>query len=941
MSIIRGINLIIVLLILLGTMKAADKIYPYRYEMRDLPNDLRVVVIPTAYPNIVSLQIPVQVGSRNEIEAGKSGFAHFFEHMMFRGTEKYPSAEYTQILKNAGANQNAYTTDDYTNYYITFSKEDLETVLELEADRFRNLKYSSEDFKTEARAVLGEYNKNYADPVRKLFETQRKIAFKDHSYKHTTMGFIEDIEDMPNQFEYSRKFFDRYYRPEKICIIIAGDVQPTRVFQLVEKHWGGWKRGLYSADIPQDPQPEGAVYEHINWNTKTPPWLAVSFHGPAFSQQGLDMVAMTVISDIAFSQSSDLYQKLVIREQKVDNLYTNFPNRIDPHLLTVYTRVKQIDDMWLVRDEILNTFAQLRSRTIAANKIKDVKSHLRYSFANRLTNSASIASAQVRMMTLTRDPETINRQYQQLDRVTAATIHQMANTYFTDERLVVVTLSSESPPHIISPHGSIDEFVSKNEEEPAEIETVLLPSDSPIINFRILFNVGSALDQQGKSGLAKLTAQMISAGSSKNLKYDEFQKLLYPMAGTFNNQVDKEMTVFLGSIHKDNLSNYYQAISDMLLLPDWDEDDFRRVKDNMINYVDISLKRNNDEELGKEVLYEFIYKNHPYGRLTEGHVNDLERITLEDVKTFYRENYTRENLVLGLAGDYGDKFLSRIKKDMIRLPLWPAAKIQLPKPVAIDGYETEIIQKETRATAISFGFPVNVTRAQEDFTALWLIRSYLGEHRSSNSYLYQRIRKVRGMNYGDYAYIEYFPRGMFQMYPSPNLGRQHQIFQVWIRPVRPEQAHFATRVAIYELNKLIEQGMTQEDFEATRNFLKKYVNLLISNQSRQLGYAIDSRYYGIKEFTKFISEGLSQLTLEKVNAAIKIHLQTQDIKFVFITKDAEDLRNILINNISSPITYDADKPQSLIDEDEILQDYFLKFENKKVRIRSVEGLFGE
>src|SRR5687768_4678621 len=156
---------------------AKQDIFPFKATEKTLANGLKVIVVPTGFPNIVSLQIPVQTGSRNEVEPGKSGFAHFFEHMMFRGTEQYSPEKYNTIITAAGARQNAYTTDDYTNYHITFAKDDLERVLELEADRFMNLKYSEPDFKTEARAVLGEYNKSAADPLTKLIEVQR-----DHAY---------------------------------------------------------------------------------------------------------------------------------------------------------------------------------------------------------------------------------------------------------------------------------------------------------------------------------------------------------------------------------------------------------------------------------------------------------------------------------------------------------------------------------------------------------------------------------------------------------------------------------------------------------------------------------------------------------------------------------------------------------------------------------------
>ncbi|RMF64240.1 MAG: insulinase family protein, partial [Calditrichaeota bacterium] len=468
----------LILFIAGGVMAANDdtggtKIFPYKYVMKDLPNGLRVIVVPTDYPNIVSLQIPVQTGSRNEVEPGKSGFAHFFEHMMFRGTERFPSEKYTEILKNAGADQNAYTSDDLTNYHITFSKDDLETVLMLEADRFQNLKYSKEDFKTEAKAVLGEYNKNSANPLNKLFEVQRDAAFTKHTYKHTTMGFLKDIEDMPNQYDYSLKFFRRYYRPENAVIIVAGDVNPDQVFKLVEKYWGSWKPGHYRAEIPQEPPAKGPVYRHVEWKSPTLPWITVAFHGPAFSESKNDMATMDVLSQIAFSSSSPLYQKLVVKEQKVDQLWPYFPDRKDPYLLTVAARVKNIKDIWYVRDEILKTFAQLRTDPVSGKRLADIKSNLKYSFANSLDNSEAIASALVGYVARTRDPETINRVYRLYDTITTDDILAKANEYFTDQNMVVVSLASEPLPEVASKTGSIDEIVRKAQQAAPKIATVL------------------------------------------------------------------------------------------------------------------------------------------------------------------------------------------------------------------------------------------------------------------------------------------------------------------------------------------------------------------------------------------------------------------------------------------------------------------------------------
>jgi len=917
-----------------------SKIFPYQYTVHDLDNGLRVVIIPTDYPNIVSLQIPVQTGSRNEVEPGKSGFAHFFEHMMFRGTEKYPSDKYNAVLKNTGADQNAYTTDDLTNYYMNFSKDDLEIVLEVEADRFMNLKYPEADFKTEAKAVLGEYNKNSANPVGKIIEVQRNAAFQAHTYKHTTMGFIEDIENMPNQFDYSLEFFDRYYRPGKTILILAGDLDSEKTLALVKKYWGKWKSGSYTAEIPVEPDPTAPLYENIEWSSPTLPWVTVAFRGPEFSSKANDKVACDLIAEVAFSSGSPLYQKMVVKEQKVDQFWAYFPDRMDPNLLTVAARVKNVEDIWYVRDEIMKEFAKLRTELVSARQLADIQSNVKYAFASGLDNSEAIAGAVSHYLAMTRDMETVNKVYDLYDGIEPQDIQRIANKYFIDKGLVTVTLAHEKLPEVANTTGSVDAFVEQLSQTPPPLPTILMQNSAPLVNVKFMFKTGSAIESKGKEGLAQLTANMLTDAGSQTMKYAEIRKALYPMAAGFGNQVDKEMTVFSGAAHVDNLVNYYGIISDQLLKPAWSEDDFTRVKSNLINEIKVSLRENNEEELGKEALYEFIYENHPYGALTRGLVASIDSLTLDDLKKFYLENYTQSNLVIGLAGGYSDSFLSKVKRDFAGLPKGDAAKVDLPMPAKIMGHHAVIVQKETRATAISFGFPIDVNRNHPDFAALWLARSYLGEHRSSNSYLYQRIRKIRGMNYGDYAYIEYFPNGMFRMQPSPNYARTQQIFQVWIRPVESiENAHFATRVAMFEINKLVKNGMTQKDFKATRNYLVKYVNILTATQGLQLGYALDSDFYDMGDFNKTITENLKKLTLKDVNRAIQKHLQDENVKFVFITKDAAALKERLITNATSTISYQSEKPEAILEEDKVIQDYKLKFKPETVTIKPVKDVF--
>jgi zinc protease len=418
------------------------KILPYAYTQQDLPNGLRLVAVPTDSPNIVSVFIVVQAGSRNEVEPGHTGFAHLFEHLMFKGTPKYSQDKYNQTLRDIGAASNAFTTEDFTCYYTIFSREDLETVLGMEADRFQNLKFSEGEFKTETLAVLGEYNKNASSPFQKLEEVAMDTAFDKSTYKHTTMGFLKDIQDMPNQYEYGLKFFDRYYRPEYTTILVVGDVKAKAVRQLVDKYWGAWKHGSYKAEIPVEPPQDGPRTAHADFAGPTLPIVAIGFKGPAYDDGTPDTAALEVLADIAFSRNSELYQKLVIEEQKADLLSANAPANVDPSLFQITARVRKREDMDGVRDRILAVVQAMREKPVDAARLDAVKKNLRYSAALRMDSSESIAQTLVGFIALRRTPETMNKLYERYAALTPEDLQHAAAKYLVDHNRTIVTLTS-------------------------------------------------------------------------------------------------------------------------------------------------------------------------------------------------------------------------------------------------------------------------------------------------------------------------------------------------------------------------------------------------------------------------------------------------------------------------------------------------------------------
>lgn len=950
-------------------VKPARDILPFKATETTLPNGLKVIVVPTGFPNIVSLQIPVQTGSRNEVEPGKSGFAHFFEHIMFKGSKEMNKERANKILTEAGARENAYTTDDFTNYYITFAKEDLETMLRLQAERFQRLEYSEAEFKTEARAVLGEYNKNASNPTQKLFETLRENAFSTHTYRHTTMGFIRDIEDMPNQYAYSRTFFDRWYRPERTTIIIAGDVDAKKVLPLVEKYWGDWKRGTYTVAIPVEPAPAGAKYTHVEWPSPTSPYVTVAFRNAAFSETVNENAALDMVATLYFGPTSELYKRLVQREQKVDFVSAGNTSNADPELFTVFARIKKPEDATYVRDAILSTIAEARTNLVSAQRLEEAKSNVRYSFVRSMDNTDRIASILARFVRYNRSYNTINRAYDLYDKLTPADLQKTAARYFTDAGLLVTTLSNKALPADIGTLPAIASFVKTQPAtgymapspiikpvvaplqlriasavERAATPLVIQRSPLPQIRFKLMFNAGSASDPAGKEGLAALSAAMIANSGSQALTQEQINALLYPIAGSFGSQVDKEMTTFTGSIHKDNWRNFVDIVIPQLLNPGLRDTDFKRNKDALLNGLRQDLRFNNEEELGKERLQTNIFAGTPYAHPVLGSIAGIESITPDDVRNFIRRNYSRGNVMLGVNGDVPQPMLNLLESAVAALPAGASAIFGKPTALAgvrPQGLDVEIIEKDTRSTAISFGLPISVTRSHPDFAALSVARAWLGEHRMSTGRLYDRIREIRGINYGNYAYIEAFPRGMFQFFPDPNIARRGQIFEVWIRPVVPENAHMSLRIALNELDKLVNEGMSEADFQAGRQYLMKNVYVMTATQDQQLGYAMDSKWYGIPEYTAYMRGALQKLTRESVNAALKRHLSVSDLSVVIITKDAKGLRDALVADAFSPIKYDGEKSAAILAEDQVIGARKLNISPARVRITPIDDVFAK
>ncbi len=440
------IPLLLGLFLINGTIMATEKdkkdkkVFPFDYTEITLENGLKAIIIPFDSPGLVAYYSVVRTGSRDEWEPGKSGFAHFFEHMMFRGTERFPGNVYDSIVTSLGADANAYTSDDLTVYHLNFAAEDLETVMDIESDRFRNLKYTKEQFQTESGAVYGEYRKGRTSPWSVAIEELRNMAFDKHTYKHTTIGFEQDIKDMPNQYEYSLSFYDRYYRPSNVVLVIVGDVDVSKTKSLVEKYYSPWKPGYTAPVIEPEPDQTAPRRKDVQYDGKTLPVVIMAYKSDAFDVKNKNFLSSIHLADLAFGETSEIYNKLVLKEQKVQFISASAGMSRDPYMFEIYTMVKNPDDIEYVISEIRKTLESFTIKLVEDKDLDDLKMRNKYGFLMSLDNQDAVAGSLPQYITMTGDIKVIDEFYNALDDVTPDDIMKAAKTYFTSSRENIIVL---------------------------------------------------------------------------------------------------------------------------------------------------------------------------------------------------------------------------------------------------------------------------------------------------------------------------------------------------------------------------------------------------------------------------------------------------------------------------------------------------------------------
>lgn len=443
------------LLALTVAAAAQAQFFPYPVQKRTLANGLDVVVIPTPeFKDVLSFNTMILAGSGRENEKGRTGLAHLFEHIIFRHDHDTPQA-YQTAVDRLGAFNNAYTWYDITYYHPLTFTSNLEELVALEAARFRELRYSERVFRTEAGAVYGEYRRSASDPGLRLEEVLGDLMYgRAHGYGHTTIGYLGDVRDMPNAYRSAQKFYDDYYRPNNAVVIVSGDVDPERVFSLVERHFGSWQ----AKKTPEQPDPKplnGPKKQHEVWESDIPPRVWVAYMVPPYVPGSPESAAMDVMSELMGGETAPLYRKLRFDEQVASALAVDNVSSIgfDARPLTTYVTVAKdkydaqrkalldrIDADVAAAFEGLATFS---SQTDAATRLEAIKAQLRNDILASFNSPSNIAENFANYYRFGRDPQVLEKVAAGIVALKPSDIDAFAKKYFVPRNRVSITLAGK------------------------------------------------------------------------------------------------------------------------------------------------------------------------------------------------------------------------------------------------------------------------------------------------------------------------------------------------------------------------------------------------------------------------------------------------------------------------------------------------------------------
>jgi zinc protease len=758
---------------------------PLNYHMRTLPNGLRVYALPDPNTANVSVQVWYNVGSKYD-PPNRSGFAHLFEHIMFKATRDLPAESFDRLTEDVGGFNNASTYDDFTNYYEVVPANYLQPILWAEAERMGSLVIDNATFDSERHVVEEELRQRVlASPYGRLFYLDLNMAnFSVHPYGRPGIGSIADLDAAT--VDDVRRFHATYYRPDNAVLVVAGNFDEAQFNQWVDQYFGPITKP--ARDIPRVTAVEPARAQPADYSVYAPnvPLPAVTISYPQPRSTSPDLAALAVLDDImATGQDSRLYHALVYDQQVATQVFTNFEATQDPGAYTlaaVLSEGKTVDQgLTALQGEI----ARVRDSGVTQAELDEAKNEiLTAAIENRETafgRASEIAESVIRYG----DAAHADQYLAAVQATTVADVQRVARQIFDDSHRVVLRYQDESkrpagqtgeslavssniqaigltipnadvPTYTLAPEAQrqhppapgapvsarIPDTVSRTLDN--GLRVIVAPNHAlPLISADLRFTYGDSADPRGRAGLAEITADLVSQGTTTRSATQVAQQI-ESIGASLNESSGPDSSDVSLQTRTDRADTAFTVMADVVRNPAFANEELERVRQQSLDGLQVSLSQ--PGPLASLAMARAIYGDAPYGQTNSP--RSLQAITHDDVNNFHAAYWRPDAAVLVISGDVtpdqgfalAQQYFGDWAKPAAPLPAQPDATAYsaTPRTIVVD-------LPGTGQAAVAMGLR-GIARRDADYFPLLVANSVLGGGYSAR--LNEEIRIKRGLSYG-------------------------------------------------------------------------------------------------------------------------------------------------------------------------------------------------
>ncbi|MBM6575798.1 insulinase family protein [Microvirga sp. SRT01] len=764
--------------------RATAAVQPIAFTERTLPNGLRVYAIrDTTTPN-VSIQVWYDVGGKDD-PAGRSGFAHLFEHLMFKATRNLVPEQMDRLTEDVGGYNNASTGDDYTNYFEVVPANHLQRLLFAEADRMASLVVEPTSFASERDVVKEEYRQSVlARPYGKLFSTYMPaLAYSRHPYARGVIGDIGNLDTA--SIDDVRAFHATYYRPDNAVLVVSGNFDAAQLDRWIDQYFARIAkpdRAIPRVTVTEPARTEAVTRTVYEPNTPLPAVL-MSWHLPP--DRDPDVAALTILNAVlSTGESSRLYESIVYRDQLAQSADSILDLRQGTGNLALFAMMAGGKDVATGEAALKREVARLRDQPVSATELSEAKNEILTTAIRARETAEGKASTLANSVIIDGDPRAADKQLAAIAAVTAADVQRVARRYLGEQqvatirylpaeqmpnnvRLIPITVAPTvqvaalTPPvgiAVVTP-APVGERVAP--PPPAAVVAANLPKpvetklanglrvitverhDLPLVTASLVASGGAAGDPATRAGASSLTADLLTKGT-KTRSATEIARAVESLGGSIGADASRDGASIDMTVKSDQLAPAMTILADVAQHPAFAADEIERARVQAIDGVTVAMK--NPAQLAGLIANRVVFGSGPYAPPLEGTPASLKALTQQDIQSAYGRTWRPDRAALVLVGDITPVAAKALAEK--QFGTWRAAGGSPAAVTAVAAPTPRVVVVDV-PSAGQAGVVVarpSIVRADERYYPLAVANTVLGGGFSSR--LNQEIRIKRGLAYG-------------------------------------------------------------------------------------------------------------------------------------------------------------------------------------------------